>query len=1059
MFIESRLSPTSSPRHSAVSVLQSSISFLCAAGRRTQYVAPDSLMGKKSRKRRSSSESSKDDKKISNRVLVKRIDRLERELKKKRRLERSRSPVGAGSDAHRHRSRSRLSARRLAHIEDRLQRESASPSIDAERAWQGSPSVRSNFEDQSTRGLASIQSADEIPAVEQLPDADILVINNDEDLGDEIIKILGEDPQKSDSNKSEVHNALSTRWNHIIKVGITEETRDTLYKIPSNLELTPPEVNQEIVQVLTPIHKKRDAGYALFQTQVGHGIAALGQGLNTLLEDQENIPAEMRQKLLSPLWDAGRIFADLFYNFTQTRRILITPLLSKAVKEVAEKTTPEKFLFGDQFGDKIKSAKMLEKVGKELLPQTSSFKNAKVIRVGERGGGKRSLPSNQAGNRYRPTRPKRETKSFTGLPSRSERYYHHHNYKRTKEEPRQARIPREATYSQKELLLIKDAIKELLVIGAVELCQSVPNQFISSTFLADKPNVPVDPTNRRYLRFRWEGQLYEFTCIPFGLSTAPFTFTKMIKPITESLRVQGISCISYLDDFLILGKTETECLQNTRTTLNLLQSLGILINTEKSCLQPSRRQKFLGFIFDSHNMTLELPRDKELKIKKSLNIFLTKKSSKIRTFAKFIGVLLSACPAVKYGWFIEREKFKALTLSNMNYDAPMKLSSTILPDLLWWNNIIMNCKNDIKHDSFQMEIYTDSSLSGWGACTTTESTRGWWSEQDKKNHINFLELQAVLYGLECFAKTLQNCNVLVRTDNTTALACINRMGSVQHPYLHELARKIWQLCEARDLFVFASYINTKENWRADYESRSLSTDTEWSLASYAFSRIVETFGRPDIDLFASKISHKCMKYISWFRDPQSVAENTSNVQVLYPGSDNVIRQAFRLKGFPECAVDTALQSITQSTIKQYNVTYKLWWKFCQDRGYRIYEATAKEVIEFLHSLLQTQNGKYGTFNSHRSALSLILPENVGEDFRVKRFLKAIANVWKNMNLNIATDFVLSCTVPATPRYSFTWDIHPVLEHLEKMFPNEKLSLKDISFKLATLVTLITVIYL
>lgn len=110
----------------------------------------------------------------------------------------------------------------------------------------------------------------------------------------------------------------------------------------------------------------------------------------------------------------------------------------------------------------------------------------------------------------------------------------------------------------------------------------------------------------------------------------------------------------------------------------------------------------------------------------------------------------------------------------------------------------------------------------------------------------------------------------MRIDNTTAISYINRMGGIQFPHLNDLARSIWQWCEQRRLWLFASYINTKDNIEADEESRSVNPDTELELCSSAFQTIVDQFGQPDIDLFASRINAKCDTYVSWKPDPDAI---------------------------------------------------------------------------------------------------------------------------------------------------------------------------------------------
>ena len=120
-------------------------------------------------------------------------------------------------------------------------------------------------------------------------------------------------------------------------------------------------------------------------------------------------------------------------------------------------------------------------------------------------------------------------------------------------------------------------------------------------------------------------------------------------------------------------------------------------------------------------------------------------------------------------------------------------------------------------------------------------------------------------------KTQSSITVLIRSDNSTAISYIHRMGSVQHPTLTHLARTIWQWCEERDIWLYASYVSSVSNYLAHFESRRLPDDTEWSLSSSAFTQIITKYGPPELDLFASYGNAKCRTYISWRPDPESVA--------------------------------------------------------------------------------------------------------------------------------------------------------------------------------------------
>lgn len=162
-------------------------------------------------------------------------------------------------------------------------------------------------------------------------------------------------------------------------------------------------------------------------------------------------------------------------------------------------------------------------------------------------------------------------------------------------------------------------------------------------------------------------------------------------------------------------------------------------------------------------------------------------------------------------------------------------------------------------------------MTGWGAACNGRSASGQWSNIERQWHINYLELLAAFIALKIFANNLFNCQILIRVDNSTAVAYINKMGGIQYPHLTQITRDIWNWCESKRLFVFASYIKSSDNTIADMESRRTHPDIEWELSDWAFDTLTSTFGRPKIDLFASRINNKCATYVSWHRDPDAFA--------------------------------------------------------------------------------------------------------------------------------------------------------------------------------------------
>ena len=67
--------------------------------------------------------------------------------------------------------------------------------------------------------------------------------------------------------------------------------------------------------------------------------------------------------------------------------------------------------------------------------------------------------------------------------------------------------------------------------------------------------VPVLCMDQKYLLFQFERNLYKYTCLPNGLSSAPRIFTKILKPVLSALRKEGHQIMGYLDDTFLMGDT------------------------------------------------------------------------------------------------------------------------------------------------------------------------------------------------------------------------------------------------------------------------------------------------------------------------------------------------------------------------------------------------------------------------------------------------------------------------------------------------------------------------
>ena len=310
--------------------------------------------------------------------------------------------------------------------------------------------------------------------------------------------------------------------------------------------------------------------------------------------------------------------------------------------------------------------------------------------------------------------------------------------------------------------------------------------------------VPIHPDHRRYLQVQWKGTRYQFNCLPFGLSSAPRIFTKIMRPAIAWLRQLGCRMITYIDDNLIMAPTEEEATYQAKIAVALLEALRFVVNRPKSILIPCQELQFLGFSIDSVAMTIRVPQEKLKKMQSKAKELLSSPTTSGREVARFVGITSSLAlgipPTLLFYRALQRAKNSVIN-THRGLDAQIALDTPLKEELQWWLDQAHHWNGrSLTPPAQSLWIQTDASKMGWGACCQEERTGGPWMVEESEFHINYLELLAAFLGIQTFVKCKNNLTVYIQMDSVTALTYINKKGGTRSPSLSQLAKRLWIWC-------------------------------------------------------------------------------------------------------------------------------------------------------------------------------------------------------------------------------------------------------------------------
>ena len=385
--------------------------------------------------------------------------------------------------------------------------------------------------------------------------------------------------------------------------------------------------------------------------------------------------------------------------------------------------------------------------------------------------------------------------------------------------------------------------------------------------------VPVAPEERKYLGFKWEDKFYQFKVLPFGTSTSPSLFCRLIKFPLRWLRQQGVRLVWYIDDLIILGKTETEARQHVRAVAHLLQHLGYLINWKKTSVESPRQQlEFLGTLVDTTAWTFSVPADKAKNIRRAISLLVHNPTAiPCRRLASVIGMIQATRwafpPALMMTRFCQRILQTTIDKSGWTGTIP-QLPTEARDELIWVHQNLTSFPTMIQSAPPSLTLTTDASKTGWGATLGELTTHGFWNSTESRQSSNWREMQAVICALSHFSAQVQNQSIVIRTDNMTTKWNLERQNSKSHELLL-LVKVFWETCRRLDIFPHMRHIAGTLNETADALSR-ISERDEYRISDNMFRTIVRRLGPVEIDLFASRESARTTRYVSRTPDPAAM---------------------------------------------------------------------------------------------------------------------------------------------------------------------------------------------
>ena len=366
---------------------------------------------------------------------------------------------------------------------------------------------------------------------------------------------------------------------------------------------------------------------------------------------------------------------------------------------------------------------------------------------------------------------------------------------------------------------------------------------LSNCFLS----FPLHQSVRQYFCFRFEGALYQFTHMPFGLSTAPRVCTQLLSVVNYALAEHGIRDTRYLDDFFLIGTSKDDMARHLLLAQSVIRQFGLVVNPDKT-EGPAQSLSFLGVQLDSVSQTVSCTPARVEELTTLLRSLLRQRVITRGHAASLIGKLSFAAQVLPGARPFMRRMLDALhQCKSRRHSTPIRIDPGFRDDLRFWAQQLHHWNGRQQWRSSRAAPFvfaSDASLRGFGfylestptLSTSTVDSAAWpqhlrvgatFSGTYSAGHahlhhshtqIAWCELLAVVACASTYGPLLSGQSLLFYVDNNTDVHIINRQAT-RSKALAGLLRLLYAIALRYNLSIRARHRPGVDNVLADFLSR------------------------------------------------------------------------------------------------------------------------------------------------------------------------------------------------------------------------------------------------